>query len=71
MRHLASDPDPAVRTRAAELVGKFAHADGRAVTALQAARAQDPSPVVRKTAGWFAPGGAIYQRTVPRAPRRR
>ena len=69
LRHLASDPDPHVRTRAAELVGKFVHADGRAVAALETAHAQDPSPVVRKKAGWFAPGGTIYQRTVPRAPR--
>jgi HEAT repeat protein len=69
MRHLASDPDPHVRTRAAELVGKFVHTDGRAVTALETAHAQDPSPVVRKKAGWFTPGGTIYQRTTPRAPR--
>ena len=54
---------------AAELAGKFAHTDGRAVTALQTAHAQDPSPAVRKKAGWFTPGGTIYQRTTPRAPR--
>ena len=66
LRHLASDPDAHVRARAAELVGKFVHADGRAVTALETAHAQDPSPVVRKKAGWFTPGGAIYMRTVPR-----
>jgi hypothetical protein len=69
LRHLAADPDPHVRAMAAELVGKFAHTDGRAVTALQTARAQDPSPAVRKKAGWFTPGGTIYQRTAPRAPR--
>jgi HEAT repeat protein len=69
LRHLASDPDAHVRTRAAELVGKFAHADSRAVTALETARAQDPSSTVRKTAGWFAPGGTIYRRTVPRTLR--
>jgi HEAT repeat protein len=68
LRHLASDPDAQVRTRAAELVGKFAHTDGRAVTALEAARAQDPNPTVRKKAGWFTPGGTIYKRTAPRAP---
>jgi hypothetical protein len=69
LRHLASDPDAHVRAMAAELAGKFVHSDGRAVTALQTARAQDPSPVVRKKAGWFTPGGTIYQRTVPRPPR--
>ncbi len=70
LQHLASDPDAHVRTRAAELAGKFVHTDHRAVTALETARAQDPSPAVRKKAGWFAPGGTIYQRTVPRAPSR-
>ena len=70
LRHLASDPDAHVRTRAAELVGKFVHTDGRAVTALETARAQDPSPAVRKKAGWFTPGGTIYKRTVPRLGRR-
>jgi hypothetical protein len=69
LRHLASDPDARVRTRAAELVGKFVHADSRAVAALETSRAQDPSPVVRKKAAWFAPGGTIYRRTIPRVSR--
>ncbi|MGV9270448.1 HEAT repeat domain-containing protein [Kitasatospora sp. NPDC003701] len=68
LRHLASDPDPGVRARAAELVGKFAHADARAIAALRASCAQDPSPAVRKKASWFIPGGAIYDRTAPHAP---
>lgn len=63
LTHLHSDPDPQVRMRAAELVGKFAHTDARAVAALQASRAEDPSPAVRKKAGWYAPGGSIYERT--------
>jgi HEAT repeat protein len=67
LRHLAADPDPHVRARAAELAGKFVHTDGRAVTALETAHAQDPNPAVRKKAGWFTPGGTIYQRTVPTA----
>jgi HEAT repeats len=69
LQHLADDPDAHVRARAAELVGKFVHTDGRAVTALETSHAQDPSPLVRKKAGWFTPGGTIYQRTIPRAPR--
>ena len=69
LRHLAADPDPHVRAMAAELAGKFAHTYDRAVAALQTAHAQDPSPAVRKKAGWFTPGGTIYQRTAPRAPR--
>jgi hypothetical protein len=69
LQHLASDPDAHVHAMAAELAGKFVHADSRALTALETSHAQDPSPVVRKKAGWFTPGGTIYQRTVPRAPR--
>jgi hypothetical protein len=69
LQHLASDPDSHVRAMAAELTGKFVHTDGRALTALKTSHAQDPSPVVRKKAGWFTPGGTIYQRTIPRVPR--
>jgi hypothetical protein len=54
---------------ACELVGKFVHTDARAVAALETSHAKDPSPTVRKKAGWFTPGGTIYERTVPRAPR--
>jgi len=69
LRHLAAYPDPHVRAMAAELAGKFVHTDDRAVTALETARAHDPSPAVRKKAGWFTPGGTIYRRTAPRPPR--
>jgi hypothetical protein len=70
LRHLASDPDAHVRAMTAELAGKFVHTDGRAATALATARAHDPSPAGRKKAGWFTPGGTIYQRTAARAPNR-
>nr|WP_265934374.1 HEAT repeat domain-containing protein [Actinacidiphila acididurans] len=66
---MAGDSDPHVRARAAELVGKFAHTDIRAVTALETSRAHDPNPTVRKKAGWFAPGGPVHARTAPRARR--
>jgi len=69
LKHMATDPDAHVRAMDAELVGKFVNTDGRAVTALETARALDPSPTVRKKAGWFTPGGTIYKRTVPRVPR--
>ena len=46
-----------------ELAGKFVHTGGRAVTTLETAQTEDPSPVVRKKAGLFTPGGTIYQRT--------
>ncbi len=67
LRHLADDPDPQVRARAAELVGKFAHTDPRAAAALQRSHTQDPNPAVRKKAGWYAPGGPIHRRTRPPA----
>ncbi|WP_035858047.1 HEAT repeat domain-containing protein [Kitasatospora cheerisanensis] len=64
--HLAGDPDPQVRLRAVELAGKFVHTDARALAALEAARTEDPSPAVRKKAGWYTPGGTIHRRTAPR-----
>lgn len=63
---LATDPSPQVRTYACELVGAWAHTHREAVIALEAAAAADPSPAVRKKASWFAPGGPIFQRTLPR-----
>jgi HEAT repeat protein len=66
LRHLAADPDAHVRARAAELVGKFAHTDARAAAGLETAHTRDPSAAVRKKAGWFAPGGTVFRRTVPR-----
>lgn len=69
LRHLADDPDAGVRARAAELVGRFAHVEPRAVAALRAAHEKDPSPAVRKKAGWYIPGGAVYERSAARAVR--
>lgn len=66
---LGDDPDPKVRMYAAQLVGKFAHTDASAEAALRQAHTGDPSPAVRKVSGWYAPGGTIYQRTIPRATR--
>ncbi|MFF7988666.1 HEAT repeat domain-containing protein [Kitasatospora xanthocidica] len=67
LRHLADDPDPQVRLRAVELVGKFVHSDPRALAALRSSHERDPSPAVRKKAGWFLPGGPIHRRTAPPA----
>ncbi|MGW2646251.1 HEAT repeat domain-containing protein [Streptomyces sp. NPDC001393] len=70
LQHLAADPDPHVRAMAAELVGKFARLDARAAAALKDSHSHDPSPAVRKKAGWYTPGGPIYERTPsPRSPR--
>ncbi|MER5216288.1 HEAT repeat domain-containing protein [Streptomyces sp. NPDC002838] len=65
-RLLHDDPDPHVRTHAVELVALWAHADPDALAALVRARDGDPSPVVRKKAGWYAPGGPIHRRTAPK-----
>lgn len=62
LHHLAADPDPHVRAMAVELVGKFACSDARAAAALRESQANDPSPAVRKKAGWYAPGGPIHAR---------
>ncbi|MFE7194580.1 HEAT repeat domain-containing protein [Kitasatospora sp. NPDC057541] len=67
IRHLAADPDPHVRARAVELVGKFVHTSADALAALRSAQAHDPSPTVRKVAGWYVPGGSVHRRTRPRA----
>jgi HEAT repeat protein len=63
---LAHDPNGGVRSTAAEVVGRYAHDDPGAATALIAARDGDASPTVRKKAGWYAPGGPIYLRTAKR-----
>jgi hypothetical protein len=42
-----------------------AHGSAEAGAALVRARECDPSPVVRKKAAWYAPGGTLYRRTGP------
>ena len=69
IRLLREDPDDHVRAMACEVVGRFVHSDHDAESALIAARDDDPSPSVRKKAGWHAPGGAIYLKRRPRASR--
>ncbi|MEZ0067508.1 HEAT repeat protein [Streptacidiphilus sp. MAP12-20] len=65
IRLLRQDPDAQVRARAAELVGLWVHSHAEAAEALVDARDHDPSPAVRKKAGWYAPGGPIHRRTAP------
>lgn len=62
IRLLTTDPDKHVRAMPAELVGRAAHTAPEAVRALEAVRDGDPEPGVRKKAGWYAPGGTIYER---------
>lgn len=66
---LTDDPDPHVRAHAIGLVGRWVHTSPVAEAALLRAIRLDPSPAVRKKAGWYAPGGPIYRRTLARASR--
>ena len=60
---LRRDSSARVRAMAVELVGAWGHSHQEAAAALQEAASGDPSPAVRKKAGWYAPGGIIYRRT--------
>lgn len=62
MQLLASDPDAHVRAMAIEVIGQFAHTNALAAASISAAHENDTSSTVRKKAGWFAPGGPIYDR---------
>lgn len=55
---------------AAELVGLWVHDHPYALAALIRSRDDDPSPAVRKKAGWYTPGGPIHRRTAPKPVRR-
>ncbi|MEW6737971.1 MAG: HEAT repeat domain-containing protein [Acidobacteriota bacterium] len=67
VRLLANDPSPHVRAMAVEVVGQWVHINDLAENALVVSRNTDPSPMVRKKAGWYAPGGTIYARTAAKA----
>jgi HEAT repeat protein len=67
---LTRDADAHVRAIAVEAVGQFVHDDPDARAALVEAAGSDASPAVRKKAGWYAPGGAIFRRTLPKKNRR-
>jgi hypothetical protein len=66
---LRDDRSRRVRTMAASMLGPPAHRRPDVVRALEEARDGDPHPVVRKVAGWYAPGGPIYRRTAPKPVR--
>jgi hypothetical protein len=67
---LAFDPDGHVRAHAIGVVGLSVHTRPEAEAALASAAEHDPSPMVRKKAKWYLPGGPIWRRTAPRPPRR-
>jgi HEAT repeat protein len=70
LRLLHDDGSDHVRAMAIEVVGQYVHTNPLAERALLEARTNDPSPTVRKKAGWYAPGGPIHIRTAPRPARK-
>lgn len=70
LRLLNEDSDPHVRAMAIEVVGQYVYTNPIAERALIDANINDPSPAVRKKAGWYMPGGPIYTRRVPRPARK-
>ncbi|HEU5089200.1 MAG TPA: HEAT repeat domain-containing protein [Roseiflexaceae bacterium] len=70
LRVLGDDADAHVRAMAIEVVGQYVHTNPVAQQALLEAAGNDASPTVRKKARWYAPGGPIFRRTAPRAPRK-
>ncbi len=66
---LLNDESRRVRQTAAGLLGPSVHRRPDVLAALEQARLRDPHPVVRKIAGWFTPGGARFQRLLPKPAR--
>jgi hypothetical protein len=69
LRMLIDDPSRLVRTMAVQMLGPAVHRRDDVARALERARDNDRHPVVRKVAGWYAPGGSIYRRTQPKKTR--
>ena len=70
IRMLREDASRYVRKQAAAMVGPAVHRSEDARRALERARDADPDPLVRKVAGWHAPGGPLFKRSVPRPARK-
>ena len=51
---------------AASMLGLVVHRRKDVARALEVARDEDPHPVVRTVAGWYAPGGQVYRRLAPK-----
>ena len=66
LRLLKEDPHRRVRTTAADMLAQVVHRYPEVAEALAEARDSDPHPVVRKVAGWGAPGGPRFVKTKPR-----
>jgi hypothetical protein len=70
IRMLAEDASPGVRKTAAGMLTPAVHRREDVRRALERARDHDPDRLVRKVAGWGAPGGPIYRRLTPKPVRK-
>ena len=70
LRRVHEDGNGHGRAMAIEVVGQYVPTNPIAERALVEARTSDPSPAVRKKAGWYAPGGPMHMRTAPRPARK-
>jgi HEAT repeat protein len=68
---LTKDPDRFVRKAAVEALGPGVHRSEKALRAIVTAHDTDVDPLVRKVAGWYSPGGPIFERLRPRPVRER
>ena len=66
IERLRDDPSQHVRAMAIGAIGRWVHDDPGALDAIVAAHESDPHPNVRKTAGWYVPGGPLYEKSRPR-----
>jgi hypothetical protein len=69
LRMLAVDRSRNVRSMAVQMLGPAVHRRADVAPALERARDTDTHPVVRKVAGWWAPGGTLYERHRPKPAR--
>ena len=70
IRLLLSDESSSVRKTAAHLLTPAVHTRADVRRALEHARDHDPDRLVRKVAGWAAPGGPIFRRLTPKPVRK-
>lgn len=68
---LANDEAVGVRQQAAGLLGPSVHRRSDVLAALEQALHADLSPIVRKIAGWWVPGGPRFEALRPRSERRK
>ena len=70
IRLLLADESRSVRKTAAHILTPAVHKREDVRRALEHARDHDPDRLVRKVAGWAAPGGPIFRRLTPKPVRK-